>query len=302
MGDLSAAEERIYEEREDARTIAGGLRKETTPRHERFDGATSIWTEWFSSFNANVLVPYALNKAPPRSAPRADGAGSSEGESTGPEWVFSPADSLQLLQDYVEINAVTRPIIDQWQKDTLRYQQQTLRFDPASGRIRVPSREDADAFHEFHYRRYVELFETKFNEAPKMRTRYDAYTREGFRETPASLAMTLRELKAHLPDLTWDKVNQKAFDVMTSVWRSIPALKQSLDAGFHKLKDIVVLRQSHEDRLDEIAAEVERYEDIVRKDEIRMAEALTAAQHFAELTKASAPAAGGGRQHGTSTP
>eukprot|EP00873_Tetraselmis_striata_P045393 jgi/Tetstr1/465657/TSEL_010303.t1 len=302
MGDLSAAEERIYEEREDARTIAGGLRKETTPRHERFDGGTSIWTEWFSSFNANVLVPYALNKAPPRSAPRADGAGPSEGESTGPEWVFSPADSLQLLQEYVEINAVTRPIIDQWQKDTLRYQQQTLRFDPASGRIRVPSREDADAFHEFRYRRYVELFETKFNEAPKMRTRYDAYTREGFRETPASLAMTLRELKAHLPDLTWDKVNQKAFDVMTSVWRSIPALKQSLDAGFHQLKDIAVLRQSHEDRLDEIAAEVERYEDIVRKDEIRMAEALTAAQHFAELTGASAPAAGGGRQHGTSTP
>eukprot|EP00873_Tetraselmis_striata_P006997 jgi/Tetstr1/427261/TSEL_017446.t1 len=301
MGDLSAAEERTYEEREDARTIAGGLRKETTPRHERFDGATSIWTEWFSSFNANVLVPYALTKAPPRSAPRADGAGSSEGESTGPEWVFSPADSLQLLQEYVEINAVTMPIIDQWQKDTLRYQQRTLRFDHASGRIRVPSREDAEAFHEFRYRRYVELFETKFNEAPKMRTRYDAYTREGFRETPASLAMTLRELKAHLPDLTWDKVNQKVFDVMTSVWRSIPALKQSLDAGFHQLKDIVVLRQSHEDRLDELAAEVERYEDIVRKDEIRMAEALTAAQHFAELTGASAPAAGGGRQHGTST-
>eukprot|EP00873_Tetraselmis_striata_P000384 jgi/Tetstr1/420648/TSEL_011736.t1 len=301
MGDLSAAEERIYEEREDARTFAGGLRKETTPRHERFDSATSIWTEWFSSFNANVLVPYAFTKAPPRSAPRADGAGSSEGESTGPEWVFSPADSLQLLQEYVEINAVTRPIIDQWQKDTLRYQQQTLHFDPASGRIRVPSREDADAFHEFRYRRYVELFETKFNEAPKMRTRYDAYSREGFRETPASLAMTLRELKAHLPDLTWDKVNQKAFDVMTFVWRSIPALKQSLDAGFHQLKDIAVLRQSHEDRLDEIAAEVERYEDIVRKDEIRMAEALTAAQHFAELTGASAPAAGGGRQHGTST-
>eukprot|EP00873_Tetraselmis_striata_P035585 jgi/Tetstr1/455849/TSEL_042639.t1 len=183
-GDLSAAEERIYEEREDARTIAGGLRKESTPRHERFDGATSIWTEWFSSYNANVL----------------------------------------LLQEYVEINAVTRPIIEQWQKGTLRYQQQTLRFDPASGRIRVPSREDADAFHEFRYRRYVELFATKF-EAPKMRTRYDAYTREGFRETPASLAMTFRELKAHLPDLTWDKVNQKAFDVMISVWRSIPALK-----------------------------------------------------------------------------
>eukprot|EP00873_Tetraselmis_striata_P018566 jgi/Tetstr1/438830/TSEL_027339.t1 len=301
MGDLSAAEERIYEEREDARTIAGGLRKETTLRHERFDGATSIWTEWFSSFNANVLVPYALTKAPPRSAPRADGAGSSEGESTGPEWVFSPADSLQLLQEYVEINAVTMPIIDQWQKDTLRYQQRTLRFDPASGRIRVPSREDADAFHEFRYRRYVELFETKFNEAPKMRTRYDAYTREGFRETPASLAMTIRELKAHLPDLTCDKVRQKAFDVMTYVWRSIPALKQSLDAGFHQLKDIAVLRQSHEDRLDELAAEVERYEDIVRKDEIRMAEALTADQHFAELTGASAPAAGGGRQHGTST-
>eukprot|EP00873_Tetraselmis_striata_P037868 jgi/Tetstr1/458132/TSEL_044624.t1 len=134
-----------------------------------------------------------------------------------------------------------------------------------------------------------------------MRTRYDAYTREGFRETPASLAMTLRELKAHLPDLTWDKVNQKAFDVMTSVWRSIPALKQSLDVGFHQLKDIAVLRHPHEDRLDELAAEVERYEDIVRKDEIRMAEALTAAQHFAELTGASAPAAGGGRQHGTST-
>eukprot|EP00873_Tetraselmis_striata_P019102 jgi/Tetstr1/439366/TSEL_027801.t1 len=134
-----------------------------------------------------------------------------------------------------------------------------------------------------------------------MRTRYDAYTREGFREIPASLAMTLRELKAHLPYLTWDKVNQKAFDVMTSAWRFIPALKQSLDVGFHRLKDIVVLRQSHEDRLDEIAAEVERYDDIVRKDEIRMAEALTAAQHCAELTGASAPAAGGGRQHGTST-
>eukprot|EP00873_Tetraselmis_striata_P036953 jgi/Tetstr1/457217/TSEL_043865.t1 len=269
MGDLSATEERIYEEREDARTMAGGLRKETTPRHERFDGPTSIWTEWFSSYNANMLVPYALGKAPPRPVPRADGAGSSEGESTGPEWVFSPADSLQLLQEYVEINAVTRPIIEQWQKDTLRYQQQTLSFDPASGRIRVPSREDADAFHEFRYRRYVELFETKFNEAPKKahyvrrrRTRYDAYTREGFRETPASLAMTLRELKVHLPDLMWDKVNQKAFDVMTSVWRSIPALKQSLDAGFHQLKDIAVLRQSHENRLDEKAAEVERYEDI----------------------------------------
>eukprot|EP00873_Tetraselmis_striata_P022277 jgi/Tetstr1/442541/TSEL_030639.t1 len=193
------------------------------------------------------------------------------------------------------------PIIDQWQKDTQRYQQQTLRFDPASGRIRVPSRKDADAFHEFRYRRYVELFATKFNEAPKMRTRYDAYSREGFRETPASLAMTLRELKAHLPDLTWDKVNQKAFDVMTAVWRSIPALKQSLDVGFPQLKDIVVLRQSHEDRLDEIAAEVERYEDIVRKDEIRMAEALTAAQNFAELIGASALAAGGGRQHGTNT-
>eukprot|EP00873_Tetraselmis_striata_P041219 jgi/Tetstr1/461483/TSEL_006589.t1 len=67
---------------------------------------------------------------------------------------------------------------------------------------------------------------------------------------------------------------------MTSVWRSIPALKQSLDVGFHHLKDIAALRLSHEDRLDEIAAEVERYEDIVRKDEIRMAEALTAAQHF----------------------
>eukprot|EP00873_Tetraselmis_striata_P003325 jgi/Tetstr1/423589/TSEL_014261.t1 len=91
---------------------------------------------------------------------------------------------------------------------------------------------------------FVELFETKFNEAPKMRTRS----------------------------------NQKAFDVMTSVWRSIPALKQSLDVGFHHLKDIAALRLSHEDRLDEIAAEVERYEDIVRKDEIRMAEALTAAQ------------------------
>eukprot|EP00873_Tetraselmis_striata_P027438 jgi/Tetstr1/447702/TSEL_035059.t1 len=56
MGGLSAAEERIYEEREDVRTIAGGLRKETTPRHERFDGATSIWTEWFNSYNANVLL------------------------------------------------------------------------------------------------------------------------------------------------------------------------------------------------------------------------------------------------------
>eukprot|EP00873_Tetraselmis_striata_P046125 jgi/Tetstr1/466389/TSEL_010918.t1 len=174
MGDLSPVEERIYEEREDARTIAGGLLKETTPRHERFDGATSIWTEWFSSYNANVLVPYALAKAPPRPVPRADGAGSSEGESTGPEWMSSPADSLQLLQEYVEVNAVTMPIIDQWQKDTQRYQQQTLRFDPASGRIRVPSREGADAFHEFRYRRYVELFETKFNEAPKMRTRYNA--------------------------------------------------------------------------------------------------------------------------------
>eukprot|EP00873_Tetraselmis_striata_P041218 jgi/Tetstr1/461482/TSEL_006588.t1 len=119
--------------------------------------------------------------------------------------MFSPADSLQLLQEYVEVNAVTMPIIDQWQKDTLRYQQHTLRFDPACGRIsRVPSREGADAFHEFRHRRFVELFETKFNEAPKMRTRYDAYTRAGFRETPASLAMTLRELKAHLPDLTWD--------------------------------------------------------------------------------------------------
>eukprot|EP00873_Tetraselmis_striata_P043286 jgi/Tetstr1/463550/TSEL_008429.t1 len=53
---------------------------------------------------------------------------------------------------------------------------------------------------------------------------------------------------------------------MTSVWRSIPALKQSLDAGFHQLKDIVVLRQSHEDRLGEIAAEVERYEDILVED------------------------------------
>eukprot|EP00873_Tetraselmis_striata_P035942 jgi/Tetstr1/456206/TSEL_042974.t1 len=93
-GDLSAAEERIYEEREDARTIAGGLRKETTPRHERFDGATSIWTEWFNSYNANVLMPYALAKAPPRPALRADGVCSSEGESTGPEWVFRPADSL----------------------------------------------------------------------------------------------------------------------------------------------------------------------------------------------------------------
>eukprot|EP00873_Tetraselmis_striata_P035791 jgi/Tetstr1/456055/TSEL_042825.t1 len=140
MGDLSAVEERIYEEREDARTIAGGLRKETTPRHERFDGATSKWTEWFNSYNVNVLI-------------------------------FSPADSLQLLQEYVEVNAVTRPIIDQWQKDTQRYQQPTPRFDPASGRIRVPSREGADAFHDFRYRRYVELFETKFNEAPKMRTR-----------------------------------------------------------------------------------------------------------------------------------
>eukprot|EP00873_Tetraselmis_striata_P038744 jgi/Tetstr1/459008/TSEL_004476.t1 len=49
---------------------------------------------------------------------------------------------------------------------------------------------------------------------------------------------------------------------MTSLWRSIPALKQSLDVGFHQLKDIAVLRQSHEDRLDDLAAEVERYEDI----------------------------------------
>eukprot|EP00873_Tetraselmis_striata_P043385 jgi/Tetstr1/463649/TSEL_008510.t1 len=170
MGDQSAAEGRIYKEREDARTIAGGLRKETTPRHERFDGATSIWTEWFNSYNANVLVPYALAKAPPRPTLRADGAGSSEGESTGPECVLSPADSLQLLQEYVEINAVTMPVIDQWQKDTQRYQQQTLRFDRAPGRIRVSSREDADAFHKFRYRRYVELFDTKFNEAPKMRT------------------------------------------------------------------------------------------------------------------------------------
>eukprot|EP00873_Tetraselmis_striata_P020513 jgi/Tetstr1/440777/TSEL_029085.t1 len=257
MGDLSATEECIYEEREHARTIAGGLRKATTPRRERFDGAISVWTEWFNSYNTNVLVPYALAKASPRPTPRADGAGSSEGESTGPEWVFSPADSLQLLE-YVEINAVTRPIIDQWQKDTQLYQQQTLRFDPASGRIRVPSREEADAFHEFRYRRYVELFETKFNEAPKMRTRYDVYIREGLRETPVSLAMTLRELRAHLPDLAWDNVNQKAFDVTTFVWRSMPALKQSLDAGFHQLKDIAVLRQSHEDRLDEIAAEVAR--------------------------------------------
>eukprot|EP00873_Tetraselmis_striata_P007472 jgi/Tetstr1/427736/TSEL_017860.t1 len=91
--------------------------------------------------------------------------------------------------------------------------------------------------------------------------------------------MTLRELKAHLSDLVWDKVNQKAFDIMTSaVWRSVPALKHSLDAGFHQLKYIAVLRQSHEDRLDELAAEKERCEDIVRRDEIRIAEAMTAAQ------------------------
>eukprot|EP00873_Tetraselmis_striata_P043435 jgi/Tetstr1/463699/TSEL_008558.t1 len=228
MGDPSAAEERIYEEREDARTIAGGLRKETTPRHERFDGATSIWTEWFNSFNANVLVPYALTKAPPRSAPRADGAGSSEGESTGPERTLYAINN--------ELSAST-------------LHPDALECHRAS--------EDADELHEFRYRRYVELFETKFNEAPKMRTRYDGYTREGFRETPASLAMTLREPKAHLPDFTWDKVNQKAFDVMTSVWRSIPALKQSLDASFNLLKDIAVLRQSHEDRLDELRRRVD---------------------------------------------
>eukprot|EP00873_Tetraselmis_striata_P007828 jgi/Tetstr1/428092/TSEL_018147.t1 len=81
-----------------------------------------------------------------------------------------------------------------------------------------------------------------------MRAKYDSYSREGFRETPASLVMTLRELKAHLPDLTWAKVNLKAFDIMTSMWRSVPALKQSLDAGFHQLKDIAVLRQSHRQR------------------------------------------------------
>eukprot|EP00873_Tetraselmis_striata_P035941 jgi/Tetstr1/456205/TSEL_042973.t1 len=135
------------------------------------------------------------------------------------------------------------PIIDQWQKDSQRYQQQTLRFDPTSGRIRVPSHEEADAFHEYRYRRNVELLDIKINEAPKMRTTaYDAYTREGFRETPASSAMTLRELKVHLPDFTWDK-----------------------------LKDIVVLRQSHEDRLGEIAAEVERYEDIAKVSVVVMA-------------------------------
>eukprot|EP00873_Tetraselmis_striata_P046126 jgi/Tetstr1/466390/TSEL_010919.t1 len=75
--------------------------------------------------------------------------------------------------------------------------------------------------------------------------------------------MTLRELKAHLPDLTWDKVNQKTSDVMTSVRRSIPALNQSLDADFHQLKDIAVLRLSHEDRLDEIAAEEHRRRQLV---------------------------------------
>eukprot|EP00873_Tetraselmis_striata_P035589 jgi/Tetstr1/455853/TSEL_042643.t1 len=85
---------------------------------------------------------------------------------------------------------------------TQRSQQRAIRFDPLSGRVRIPSRADAD---DFRYKRYVELFDTKFNEAHKMRAKYDSHSREGFRETPASLAMTtLRELKAHLPDLTWD--------------------------------------------------------------------------------------------------
>eukprot|EP00873_Tetraselmis_striata_P026594 jgi/Tetstr1/446858/TSEL_034336.t1 len=111
----------------------------------------------------------------------------------------------------------------------------------------------------FRYKRYVELFETKLNEATKMRAEYDSYSRRGFCETPASLAITLRELKARLPDLTWDK-----------------------------LKDIAVLRLSHEDRLDELADEIERCEDIVRRDEIRMAEAMAAGQAFAELTRSTA--------------
>eukprot|EP00873_Tetraselmis_striata_P039742 jgi/Tetstr1/460006/TSEL_005328.t1 len=71
-------------------------------------------------------------------------------------------------------------------------------------------------------------------------------------------------------------------DVMTSVWRSIPGLKQSLDADFHPQKDVAVLRQPHEDRLDEIAAEVELYEDIVRKDEA--VAAVEAAEAQAEVS------------------
>eukprot|EP00873_Tetraselmis_striata_P026595 jgi/Tetstr1/446859/TSEL_034337.t1 len=118
MGDLRSAEERVSEELENARTIAVGMRKEKTPRHERFDGATSIWPEWFNSFNANVLGPYALHKAMLRLAPRADGAAPSDGESIGEEWALSPMDSLQLLQEHVDVNAVTKSLIDQWQKDT----------------------------------------------------------------------------------------------------------------------------------------------------------------------------------------
>eukprot|EP00873_Tetraselmis_striata_P004920 jgi/Tetstr1/425184/TSEL_015645.t1 len=232
-----------------------------------------------------------------RLAAREDGAAPSDGENIGEEWALSPMDSLKLMQEYVEVNAATKPVIDQWQKDTQRYQQHTIRFDPLSGRVRIPSRAEADDFHDFRYRRYVELFETTFNEAPKMRPKYDSYSREGFREKPANLTMTVQELKAHLPDLTWDKGDQKAFDVMTDVWRSVPTLKQSLDAGFHELKDIAVLRQSREDRLDELVAEIERCEDIVRRGEIRMAEAMTAAQAFAELARSLAPAVGGGGQH-----
>eukprot|EP00873_Tetraselmis_striata_P007473 jgi/Tetstr1/427737/TSEL_017861.t1 len=110
-----------------------------------------------------------------RLAPRAGGAVPSDEESIGEEWALSPMDSLQPLQEYVEeVNAVTKPVIDQWHKDTQRYQQCAIRFDPLSGRVRTPSRAETNDFHEFRYMRYVELLETKFNEEPKMCAKYDS--------------------------------------------------------------------------------------------------------------------------------
>eukprot|EP00873_Tetraselmis_striata_P010184 jgi/Tetstr1/430448/TSEL_020258.t1 len=71
----------------------------------------------------------------------------------------------------------TRP--NKWWKKCFR----AIRFDPLSGRVRIPSRVEADDFHEFRYMRYVELFETKFNETPKMHAK-------------AATSSTMADLKA----------------------------------------------------------------------------------------------------------
>lgn len=94
----------------------------------RVDGASSIWSEWFGSWFANVLVPYAFAKAPasrPTTSRLLEVVGeTSEGDTAGTDsWELSPMDSsLCLLQEYIEINPLTKPVIDQWQKECLKEQ------------------------------------------------------------------------------------------------------------------------------------------------------------------------------------